>query len=100
MLDGEVVVLDADGRPDFYALWRSRPTFVAFDILELDRRDLTPLHLRDRREILADVDSDKLPLVLRSRPFLDGAALMVEGSRESWPSVTSPAGQESVRRAG
>jgi bifunctional non-homologous end joining protein LigD len=66
VLDGEVVALDGDGLPDF---------------LMLDGRDLTPLPLTDRRRILADVVSDKLPLVLRSRPFLDGPALMAEAER-------------------
>jgi bifunctional non-homologous end joining protein LigD len=81
VLYGEVVALNADGRPDFYALRRSHPTFVAFDILRLDGRDLTPLPLRDRRRILGETFSDKLLLVLRSRPFLDGTALMAEADR-------------------
>lgn len=104
VLDGEVVALDANGRPDFYALRRSRPTFVAFDILKLDGRDLTSLRLRDRRRILAEVVADKLPLVLRSRPFDDGAALFKEAERLRLEgmlrSSTSLTDQESDRKAG
>lgn len=76
-----MVALDGDGLPDFYALRRSHPTFVAFDVLKLDGRDLTPLRLRDRWRILAEVVVDKLPLVLRSRPFVDGVALLEEAER-------------------
>lgn len=32
VLDGEVCVFDANGRPDFYAIRAGVPTFVAFDV--------------------------------------------------------------------
>ncbi len=48
ILDAEIVCLDANGKPDFAALWfRSRGSttpavcFIAFDIVQLDGRDLT-----------------------------------------------------------
>jgi len=42
VLDGEIVVLDSDGRPRFYDLlrWRGELVFYAFDVLWLDGRDL------------------------------------------------------------
>lgn len=53
-LDGEVVELDSEGRPQFYELLRhrSRAVFVAFDITELDGRDLRDLPLIERKRIL------------------------------------------------
>ena len=68
ILDGELVVLGKDGRPNFYALQRrslmsdkfkiglaakSNPVqFVAYDILYFDGKDLTSLLLMRRKEIL------------------------------------------------
>ena len=44
-LDGEIVCLAAEGRPQFYDLLRHRgdPVFYAFDLLWLDGEDLRPL---------------------------------------------------------
>ncbi|QEC48910.1 DNA ligase D [Baekduia soli] len=69
ILDGEVVALDADGRPSFAALQgrmhltresqvrrlaREAPvTYVAFDLLWLDGRSLMDLPYAERRERLA-----------------------------------------------
>jgi bifunctional non-homologous end joining protein LigD len=60
ILDGEIVSFDAQGRPRFYDLLRRRgnPCFVAFDILELDRRDLKPLPLLERKAILERIVRD------------------------------------------
>ncbi|MGK9274426.1 hypothetical protein KXR83_25850 [Williamsia muralis] len=66
ILDGEIVVLDADGRPSFNRLQRRlripKPSpqvlravpaaFYAFDILALDGQDTTSLPYLDRRGIL------------------------------------------------
>lgn len=64
-LDGELVVLDANGHPDFDALhgWirssRKRVpgmlAFQAFDLLHLDGEDLRPVPLVERKEELADL---------------------------------------------
>jgi bifunctional non-homologous end joining protein LigD len=66
LLDGEAVVLDAEGRSSFQALQgalKGAPATIdysAFDLLELDGEDLTGLPLTDRkaklREILPDND--------------------------------------------
>jgi bifunctional non-homologous end joining protein LigD len=59
VLDGEMVVADADGRPDFQALQGylknpdgKRPTYVVFDLLALDGEDLRVRPLTERKERL------------------------------------------------
>jgi len=74
VLDGELVVLGAGGRPDFYALGprlaasrpvsverarrRSPVTLAIFDLLWLDGRSLMGLSYRDRRRQLEDLALD------------------------------------------
>jgi bifunctional non-homologous end joining protein LigD len=74
VLDGEVAVLDENGRSDFGRLQRrihvadpgalaplqhSEPaTFLVFDLLWLDGNDLTGLPYLDRRRLLADLVDD------------------------------------------
>jgi DNA ligase D-like protein (predicted ligase) len=60
VIDGELVALDNDGRPDFNMLQNFRSaeaniTYYAFDILVHKNRDLTMLPLSERREILRTV---------------------------------------------
>src|SRR4051794_27710037 len=57
VLDGEVVHLDSEGKPQFYELLRRRSPqqFVAFDILWLDSKDLTRMPLLERKRILRSV---------------------------------------------
>jgi bifunctional non-homologous end joining protein LigD len=57
VFDGELVVLDDAGRPQFDALLfgRRRPTYVAFDLLVADGIDLRPLPLSQRKAALARV---------------------------------------------
>jgi DNA ligase D-like protein (predicted ligase) len=57
IVDGELVVLDNDGRPSFSALQHSRFTpdalhFYAFDLLAFQGRDLRKLPLLERRNLL------------------------------------------------
>ncbi|AMY10124.1 putative ATP-dependent DNA ligase YkoU [Luteitalea pratensis] len=54
ILDGEIVCLDANGRPDFAALMtrRGTPVYAAFDLLALDGQDLRALPLLDRERRL------------------------------------------------
>ena len=59
IVDGELVVLDEQGRPSFSALQNSRFTpdalhFYAFDLLAFRGRDLRKLSLSDRRTLLED----------------------------------------------
>jgi DNA ligase D-like protein (predicted ligase) len=60
VLDGELVALGLDGRPDFNLLQNfrsaeSRVIYYAFDILVHKGRDLTDLPLSERRAILSNV---------------------------------------------
>jgi DNA ligase D-like protein (predicted ligase) len=60
VIDGELVALGTDGRPDFNMLQNFRSaeakiTYYAFDILVHKSRDLTMLPLSERREILRTV---------------------------------------------
>jgi bifunctional non-homologous end joining protein LigD len=62
VLDGEIVALDAEGRPSFQHLQNRKNTrqpivFYAFDITNLDSRDLRQLPLVERKAILAGVAS-------------------------------------------
>jgi bifunctional non-homologous end joining protein LigD len=53
VLDGEIVIRDAAGRPQFYDLFRRRgrgePVFYAFDLLWLDGQDLRSRPLLEPR---------------------------------------------------
>jgi bifunctional non-homologous end joining protein LigD len=79
VLDGEVVVFNKEGLPDFDALQlydghESPLTYCIFDILWLDGYDLKKLPLTERKEILKQLlKADK---ILRySESFEDGLAL-------------------------
>ena len=56
VLDGEIVALDQDGRPDFQELQNWRPSqaiyFYAFDMPTYAGKDLTGLPLAERRRML------------------------------------------------
>jgi bifunctional non-homologous end joining protein LigD len=65
VLDGEIVCLDPEGRPQFYDLLRHRgdAIFAVFDLLWLDGRDLRPLplvHRKAKLERLVPADSGLL----------------------------------------
>jgi bifunctional non-homologous end joining protein LigD len=57
ILDGEIVVLDSEGRPQFYDLLRGRgePLLYVFDVLWLERKDLRSRPLLERKRILRSI---------------------------------------------
>jgi bifunctional non-homologous end joining protein LigD len=57
ILDGEIVKLDVDGRPQFLDLMRRRGPFalVAFDVLVLNGKDVRALPLVARKKLLRAV---------------------------------------------
>jgi DNA ligase D-like protein (predicted ligase) len=61
MVDGELVALDAEGRPSFNALQhrgdhnKYRIAYYAFDLVHLEGRDLMQDPLSERRELLARI---------------------------------------------
>ncbi len=86
LLDGEVVVLDAEGRSDFGALVgaleQGRPErllYYAFDLLHLDGHDLRGLPLTRRVALLAEVLADGLPPI-RSLESVDGNGKLFHGA--------------------
>jgi len=76
ILDGEIVHLDASGKPQFHALLRRRSPqqFVAFDVLWLDGKDLRTLPLLERKKILRSVVSAGSAPVLYA-DYIDGKGI-------------------------
>jgi hypothetical protein len=64
VLDGEIVHLDVEGKPQFYDLMRRRNPqhYYAFDLLCLDGRDLRDICLVERKRLLRRAG----PISLRS----------------------------------
>ncbi|MBZ9848064.1 DNA ligase D [Mesorhizobium sp. CA14] len=77
LIDGEAVVMDAEGRSSFQALQnalKSAPAiidFYAFDLLQLDGEDLTRLPLLQRKQKLEKILPAKHP-VLRYSDHIQG----------------------------
>jgi bifunctional non-homologous end joining protein LigD len=66
VLDGEIVKLDAEGRPQFYDLMRRRGPFalVAFDVLALNGKDVRALPLVERKKLLRMVVPRRSSVIL------------------------------------
>jgi len=92
ILDGEIVALDAEGRPDFLALHRGRAPVVlyAFDVLRLDGLDLRELPLHERKVLLGvQVCRTASPMIRDVAGFDDGPALLAECERLHLEGVVS-----------
>jgi bifunctional non-homologous end joining protein LigD len=92
IIDGELVILDAEGRPSFQALQKrgrlsravdvrraaaeSPAVFYAFDLLGFENRDLRALPLTERKRILRMLLPPLGPIRLVEHFEGDGAALM------------------------
>jgi bifunctional non-homologous end joining protein LigD len=79
ILDGEVVVLNSEGRPDFDALQKfngqqNGAYYYAFDLVWLDGKDMMKLPLFERKEMLRRLIADK-PLIRFSDHFENGIRL-------------------------
>lgn len=73
LLDGELVALDEEGRPDLFALRQGRPAvFMAFDVLWARGRDVLPWPLRARRELLHDLARPRRYLALSEGTMGEG----------------------------
>jgi bifunctional non-homologous end joining protein LigD len=96
ILDGEIVTVDGDGKASFEALQQRMNlqnereikraaaqlpvSFVVFDVLWLDGRDLTGLALEERRELLELIVEQDHRLQLMA--YVDGEGVaFVEGAR-------------------
>ena len=77
LIDGEAVVIDAEGRSSFQALQNALKgdpasiDFYAFDLLQLDGEDLTRLPLLERKEKLEEILPAKSP-ILRYSDHIQG----------------------------
>jgi bifunctional non-homologous end joining protein LigD len=97
VIDGELVVLDADGRPSFERLQQrinvvreadvrrvaaAHPvTFVAFDLLQLERRDLLTTELRIRKKTLRETIVDSPHILFAAHVERDGISLFEEARK-------------------
>jgi bifunctional non-homologous end joining protein LigD len=77
ILDGEMVALDDKGRPSFSLLQQGGGalSYVVFDVLQVDGRDVTSLPYQDRRRLLEEL-VEPGPHWLVSPRHPDGEALM------------------------
>ena len=77
VLDGEIVCLDRQGRPQFYELLRRRsePVFVAFDILSRNGRDLRDRPLLERKRILHETVQPTVRVLCPAHIDTTGTAL-------------------------
>jgi bifunctional non-homologous end joining protein LigD len=91
IVDGELVVLDADGRPSFERMQQrinvtretdvrrvaaEHPvTFIAFDLLELEGRDLLSTELRIRKKTLRETIVDSPHILFAAHVERDGTSL-------------------------
>ena len=77
VLDGEIVHLDAAGRPQFYDLMRRRSPqhFIAFDLLWLGGEDLRQLPLLERKRRLRHLAPDAGPVLYADHVAESGVEL-------------------------
>ena len=94
VLDGEVVVLDAEGKPDFHKLARrgqihrsseiqraalgAPVTYVVFDLLAAGGHDLRDLTLLERKALLEQIVPKLGPLRYADHIFAQGEALLAQ----------------------
>src|SRR3954453_8902354 len=78
VVDGEVARVDTTGRTSFSELQQGsgRLVYYAFDLLELDGRQLVDLPLRERTERLRELVDLRVGSVAISEGFEDGEALL------------------------
>ncbi|MEB4211899.1 ATP-dependent DNA ligase [Mycobacterium sp. 94-17] len=90
VLDGEAVVLDSAGVPDFHEMQNrgrgSRVEFWAFDVLYLDGRSLLRASYRDRRKVLEMLGAGGDLIVPELLPG-DGAQALQYSSERGWEGV-------------
>lgn len=94
VVDGELCVLDEDGRPDFQALQardkpvngrrRSKPspvTFVVFDLIYADGRDLRERPLEDRKRLLESLIVPERGVMFSKHVLKEGTKLFALAER-------------------
>lgn len=90
VLDGEAVVLDSSGVPNFHEMQNrgrgSRVEFWAFDLLYLDGRSLLRARYRDRRKLLEMLASGSNLIVPELLPG-DGKQALEQSGERGWEGV-------------
>ena len=93
-LDGEIVVFDEEGVSRFQLLQRRgvdprvRPSYVVFDVLRTNGRDVTRRALEERRARVIDLVPKKSGVLMPSRQLRGGGAGALEKAREKgWEGV-------------
>ncbi len=93
MMDGEVVVLNEEGKPDFDSLQlyngkRSPIRYCVFDLLYLDGNDLMGLPLTQRKELLQSLIKDQ-EIFLFSASFDDGKELYEHALKDNLEGIVA-----------
>ena len=93
MIDGEVVVLNAEGKPDFDTLQlyngkRTPIRYCVFDLLYLDGNDLMELPLYQRKELLETLVRDS-EVFLFSESFDDGKDLYAHALKDNLEGIVA-----------
>jgi bifunctional non-homologous end joining protein LigD len=78
ILDGELVVLDDEGRPRFelIQIHKRQAVFVVFDVLQIDGHDTVGLIYEDRRRLLDQLVEQGDNWMISANQIGDGAALL------------------------
>lgn len=78
ILDGELVVLDAEGRPRFELIQRheSQAALYVFDVLSVDGHDTIALPYEERRRLLGEIVEAGPNWTVPAHRIGDGAALL------------------------
>jgi bifunctional non-homologous end joining protein LigD len=112
ILEGEVVVLDGQGRSDFGALQRSlggrggkkasgEAILYAFDLLYFDGHDLTRMELSGRRHLLEDlIGESEGPVRLSQVVDADGATLLAAACEHGLEGTSPSTATARTARAG
>ncbi|MDE3183423.1 MAG: DNA ligase D [Bacteroidota bacterium] len=88
VLDGEIVVLNDEGKPDFqflqhYSENQNRPIqYYVFDLLELNGKDTTSLPLIDRKELLKKIIPENNPAIKYSDHIFEKGKSFFRVSKE------------------
>jgi bifunctional non-homologous end joining protein LigD len=92
VIDGDLVVLSPEGRPQAQALFTRagarRAVLMASDLLMVDGRDIRDLPFGQRRTRLAALlaDADAIEL---AEAFVDGRGLLADAAGEGMPGILS-----------
>ena len=98
IIDGELVVLDEEGRPRFELMQQhaAQVAFYAFDVLQIDGTDTIGLPYEQRRALLAAL---RPALSSRAPPLPPAALLLSPANTDTPPAEPLPVPAVAVVRA-